>query len=472
MSGADDDRMDVYPYAALNPPRTVPTLTRSLPSRTDEIKLHGGIHINGRPAELVHVKANGQAYSVVTGKPVDPIEDSKPQAFHVPGTKSEELEDEEEILRSMARRKKTEGLDLRKCSEPGCHKEFKRRADLSKHEKAHSRPWKCPVSTCKYHKYGWPTKKEMDRHHNDQHSAPLPIYKCPFEACTYESKRESNRNQHMEKKHGWHYVRSKSSRPRPAPDGLPTPDLKPEQDGKIQAGSQSLGQQNGNAAPKTWPDVSTDWDGRSPPGPLLHETGDSGPTDWHRRQYSVLSQELDDFNTETMPLDDEMHFKPFPVDPTFNAFIGYDLFPNIDLMDTTPTLKSKGNDPPPAAASNIAATDSGYASLGRPSKVKTPEDVPQDYTSAGSEVDCATTVYSLAQSVSEDDVEMYTLQFAESLADFVASETAKGSEDPQLVEGLARSLPRLLRAFALRLGCEGSSKTEREVMFFIHKHRK
>ncbi|KAK4452767.1 hypothetical protein QBC34DRAFT_345840 [Podospora aff. communis PSN243] len=78
----------------------------------------------------------------------------------------------------------------------------------------------------------------------------------------------------------------------------------------------------------------------------------------------------------------------------------------------------------------------------------------------------------MAQSISEDDAEMQVLQFAEALADFVASETAKSDKAPQSVEILRCSLPRLLRAFALRLGCVGSSKTEREVMFFVHKHRK
>jgi hypothetical protein len=37
---------------------------------TDEIKLHGGIHINGRPAELVRVKKNGKMISMATGEPI------------------------------------------------------------------------------------------------------------------------------------------------------------------------------------------------------------------------------------------------------------------------------------------------------------------------------------------------------------------------------------------------------------------
>jgi hypothetical protein len=37
------------------------------------------------------------------------------------------------------------------------------------------------------------------------------MYKCNFPPCTYSSKRESNCKQHMEKAHGWQYVRSKSN---------------------------------------------------------------------------------------------------------------------------------------------------------------------------------------------------------------------------------------------------------------------
>ncbi|KAK7997457.1 elongation factor 1-beta [Apiospora arundinis] len=66
-----------------------------------------------------------------------------------------------------------------------------------------SRPWKCPIPTCRYHEFGWPTKKEMDRHINDRHSATPFMYECLYKPCPYKSKRESNRKQHMAKAHGW-----------------------------------------------------------------------------------------------------------------------------------------------------------------------------------------------------------------------------------------------------------------------------
>lgn len=181
--------------------------------RSDAIKLHGGIHINGKPAELVRVNKNGRAISLATGEEIDMDEDHKDD-IKFKRSASEEAADEEEIMRSMARRKKNaspEELAPKKCREPGCNKEFKRPCDLTKHEKTHSRPWKCPIENCKYHEYGWPTEKEMDRHCNDKHNTTPPMYKCLYSPCPYKSKRESNCKQHMEKAHGWEYVRTKTN---------------------------------------------------------------------------------------------------------------------------------------------------------------------------------------------------------------------------------------------------------------------
>ncbi|KAA8564512.1 hypothetical protein EYC84_011438 [Monilinia fructicola] len=199
---------------------------------SDEIKLHGGLTRNGRPAELVRInKKTGKAVSIATGKPID-MDDDDNKSMRFKRSLSEVAEDEESVMRSMARRKKDASaaeLAPKFCREPGCDKSFKRPCDLTKHEKTHSRPWKCPVTSCKYHEYGWPTEKEMDRHQNDKHSAAPPLFECHFKPCPYRSKRESNCKQHMEKAHGWEYVRSKNNgKNRPAapaviPNGLPTP---------------------------------------------------------------------------------------------------------------------------------------------------------------------------------------------------------------------------------------------------------
>lgn len=100
------------------------------------------------------------------------------------------------------------------CREEGCNEGFRRACDLVKHEKTHNpRPWKCPILTCKYHEYGWPSEKEMDRHCNDKHSLAPALYKCLFPPCLYKSKRESNCKQHMEKAHNWEYTRTKKNGP-------------------------------------------------------------------------------------------------------------------------------------------------------------------------------------------------------------------------------------------------------------------
>lgn len=169
----------------------------------EKLIVRGGLSHNGRPVELVREK-NGKVIS---------IDDDTEQAY--PGLSKRSLAeatmDEDEVTRSMARRRKSEkpGDVMHMCRD--CKKEFKRPCDLTKHEKTHSRPWKCSDDKCKYFDLGWPTEKERDRHMNDKHSAAPAQYKCLYPPCTYASKRESNCKQHMEKAHGWEYVRSKSN---------------------------------------------------------------------------------------------------------------------------------------------------------------------------------------------------------------------------------------------------------------------
>ncbi|KAJ5702328.1 Zinc finger C2H2 [Penicillium malachiteum] len=168
--------------------------------------LEGGLSKNGKPAELV-VMQDGKAISMRTGLPFTP--EDTPATFKRTISFDERVD--EGVQRSMARRKKNAPpMDInQKCSH--CDKVFKRPCDLTKHEKTHSRPWKCTDSDCKYSQIGWPTEKERDRHINDKHSDAPALYKCNFQPCTYASKRESNCKQHMEKAHGWVYVRSKNN---------------------------------------------------------------------------------------------------------------------------------------------------------------------------------------------------------------------------------------------------------------------
>jgi uncharacterized C2H2 Zn-finger protein len=178
------------------------TRTNQSADSDEKITLRGGLSHNGRPVELVREK-NGKFM---------PISEDAEHAYKLSKRAlSDDDMDEDEVTRSMARRRKSDkpGDVMHTCRD--CKKEFKRPCDLTKHEKTHSRPWKCSDEKCKYFDLGWPTEKERDRHMNDKHSAAPAQYKCLYPPCTYASKRESNCKQHMEKAHGWEYVRSKSN---------------------------------------------------------------------------------------------------------------------------------------------------------------------------------------------------------------------------------------------------------------------
>lgn len=195
--------------------------TNQATNSDEKITLRGGLSHNGRPLELVRER-NGKVMPIIEGNE---------SAYKVSKRAlSDDEMNEDEATRSMARRRKSDkpGDVMHTCRD--CKKEFKRPCDLTKHEKTHSRPWKCSDEKCKYFDLGWPTEKERDRHMNDKHSAAPAQYKCLYEPCPYASKRESNCKQHMEKAHGWEYVRSKSNGRKKAPannDRSPTTPLTP-----------------------------------------------------------------------------------------------------------------------------------------------------------------------------------------------------------------------------------------------------
>lgn len=196
---ADLEEMDYSPYDSTISPSLI---SSSHHSRDDDVTLEGGLSQTGRPAELVRWK-NGEGHSLRTNERYEPQPAIKRQRSN------ESLDDEAE--RSMARRKKNAEPKIVKlrCSDRSCDKIFNRKCDLAKHEKTHSRPYKCPETTCKYHEQGLPTEKELDRHINDKHSANPRYYHCQY--CPFKTKRDSNCKQHMEKKHGWTYDRVKGT---------------------------------------------------------------------------------------------------------------------------------------------------------------------------------------------------------------------------------------------------------------------
>lgn len=217
--GEDLDEMDYSRYE--DAATYLFTRTNQTLNSDEKVTLRGGLSHDGRPVELVREK-NGKFMPLSEGDGAFKV---AKRAF------TDDDMDEDEATRSMARRRKSDrpGDVMHTCRD--CKKEFKRPCDLTKHEKTHSRPWKCSEEKCKYFDLGWPTEKERDRHMNDKHSAAPAQYKCLYPPCTYASKRESNCKQHMEKAHGWTYVRSKSNgRNKKAPtnsDRSPTTPLTP-----------------------------------------------------------------------------------------------------------------------------------------------------------------------------------------------------------------------------------------------------
>ena len=90
----------------------------------ERLRLEGGLSQTGRPAEIVRIK-DGKSISLRTGKV---IHEGSPQSLK----RSMSEESDDEMVRSMARRRKSAlpvVKDVQKCSE--CEKTFKRPCDLT-----------------------------------------------------------------------------------------------------------------------------------------------------------------------------------------------------------------------------------------------------------------------------------------------------------------------------------------------------
>lgn len=125
---------------------------------------------------------------------------------------SDVVDNDDGVPRSMARRKKGELPKTYVCPVAECDKQFNRPCDRTKHLKTHERPHKCSDASCEFSTKGFPTEKERDRHWSDRHDPNAKTWECQFkdsDNCPYSSKREHNLKSHMEKAHGWEYVRSK-----------------------------------------------------------------------------------------------------------------------------------------------------------------------------------------------------------------------------------------------------------------------
>lgn len=179
------------------------TLTMSLSS---PLEIRDGMTQTGRPAQLGY-RSKDQVISLANDQPL-------PDTDVVVSSKRpmSDVVDDDGVHRSMARRKKGELPKTYTCPVADCDKQFNRPCDRTKHLKTHERPHKCQDGACEFSTKGFPTEKERDRHWSDRHDPNAKTWECQFkdsDNCPYSSKREHNLKSHMEKAHGWEYVRSK-----------------------------------------------------------------------------------------------------------------------------------------------------------------------------------------------------------------------------------------------------------------------
>ena len=83
------------------------------------------------------------------------------------------------------------------------------------------------------------------------------------------------------------------------------------------------------------------------------------------------------------------------------------------------------------------------------------------------ESDDVGTIYSDASSLPAWNDESYISELANGLSCKIRSEQL----DDTALEQISRILPELLKAFALKVGHEASTKMHLDVMVFVHKHR-
>ncbi|ETS86414.1 hypothetical protein PFICI_00242 [Pestalotiopsis fici W106-1] len=117
---------------------------------------------------------------------------------------------------------------------------------------------------------------------------------------------------------------------------------------------------------------------------------------------------------------------------------------------------------------SVHQTDSGYASLPKDEKNAQQQQTEQQGIKANAPLDDANTVYSGDSSMRDDKKHAYILKFAK----VVIRELFLGNGNNDIIEILYEKLPDAIRAFALRIGGKNSTQDHRDIMYFIHKHRR
>lgn len=119
------------------------------------------------------------------------------------------------------------------------------------------------------------------------------------------------------------------------------------------------------------------------------------------------------------------------------------------------------------------ATDSGYGSLGSSHRKNHMRDTIRTTLQESSTSTCNLqdddnqTVYSDAQSLYRAKLEIYISEFAEEIAAVLPR-----SISVEQLPSLSTALPDLLKAFAIKFGCEDDTRSQYRLMYLVHKYRK
>jgi len=116
-------------------------------------------------------------------------------------------------------------------------------------------------------------------------------------------------------------------------------------------------------------------------------------------------------------------------------------------------------------------TDSGYASalasVCQKSALGGQGDSSKLTTLAAPEELDARTIYSDEGSIHGAELDTYKVE----LVDNLVNRVRQFEPGPDSLESVFEAMPSLMRAFALELGRPGSTKVQRDVMYFVHKYR-
>lgn len=171
---------------------------------------------------------------------------------------------------------------------------------------------------------------------NDKHSTTPSMYKCQYHPCPYESKRESNCKQHMEKAHGWAYIRSKNNgktaRKAPSVKTPPTPQITTPGSYTFDASGSEYGEASNSR--NTLNDFS-----------VAHSVSGSIAA-------SEESALVSNIETPFMALDETFG----PLDPTFSWNESYHRLPVAGPSEYTPSTHSQSWD----ASTNALAIPSSF----------------------------------------------------------------------------------------------------------------